>query len=79
MAVFDELNRGSHRFEEPEIREPERIKRNGKVKNLKRKSSGVTLRTYRTSLIVTYWVLGIAFTGALAYLGYLGVTAFIRS
>lgn len=77
MAVFDELNRGSHRFEEPEIREAERIQRKGKAKSLKRKSSGVTLKTYRATLLTTYWVLGIAFTGALVYLAYIGVTAFV--
>lgn len=77
MAVFDELNRGSHRFEDPEIRQAERIQRKGEAKNLKRKSSGVTFGTYRISLLVGYWVVGLAVVGAIGYLGYMAISAFV--
>ena len=79
MAVFDELNRDSRRYEEPEIRSAGELKREGKAKKLKRRSSGVTVKTYRASLLTIYWILGLGFAAGLAYVVYLGVTAFIGS
>lgn len=77
MAVFDELNRGSHRFEDPEVRQAEKIQRKGEAKNLKRKSSGVTFGTYKTSLLIGYWVVGLGVVGAIVYLGYMAISAFV--
>jgi hypothetical protein len=77
MAVFDELNKGSHRFEDPEVRQAEKIQRKGEAKNLKRKSSGVTFQTYRVSLAVGYWLVGLGVVGAICFLGYMAVSAFI--
>lgn len=77
MAVFDELNRGSHRLEDPEARQAQKIQRKGEAKDLKRKSSGVTFKTYKTSLLVGYWLVGIIVVGAIVGLGYLAITAFI--
>lgn len=79
MAVFDELNRGSQRFEDPEARQAERIQRKGEAKNLKRKSSGVTFGTYKASVTVAYWLVGLAVVGVIGYLGYFAILAFVGS
>lgn len=77
MAVFDELNKGSHRLEDPEVRQAEKIQRKGGAKNLKRKSSGVTFQTYKVSIIVGYWLVGLAVVGAICFLGYMAISAFV--
>lgn len=79
MAVFDELNRGPGRLEDPEARQVEKIKRAGEAKSLKRKSSGVTLSTYKNSITAIYWIVGLAVVGGLVYLSAMAIGAFIGS
>lgn len=77
MAVFDELNRGSHRFEDPEARKAEPLQRQGDGGNLKRKSSGVTFGTYKSSLLVGYVLIGVIIVGAIGFFGFIAVRSFI--
>lgn len=77
MAVFDELNRGSHRLEDPEVRKAEKIQREGNGQNLKRKSSGVTFKTYKHSVTVAYWTIGVLVVGAIVTFGYFAISAFV--
>ncbi len=77
MAVFDELNRGPKRLEDPEARKAEQINRKGEVKNLKRHSSGVTLSTYKRSISAVYWLVGLLVVGGIGYLGYIAISAFV--
>lgn len=77
MPVFDELNKGPRRLEDPEERHADRIRRDGEGKSLKRKSSGVTLSTYKRSIQAIYWIVGIAAVGGIGYLCYFAISAFI--
>jgi len=77
MPVFDELNKGPKRLEDPEERQADHIRRDGSRQNLKRKSSGVTLSTYKRSIQAVYVIAALAAVGGIGYLCYFAISAFI--
>lgn len=78
MAVFDDLNPPVERLEDPEARQAERIIREGKGIDVKKKSSGVKISTYQKSLAVLNLIFGFGVVAAVILAAVLGVYFFLN-
>jgi len=78
MAVFEDLNPAYKRIEDPEARHAEEIKRAGQGIDVKKKSSGVTMKAYRSSSRIIGLIVGLGSGVAILGLAVYGIYLFVN-
>lgn len=77
MAVFDDLNPVGKRIEDPEDRRAEQIQRKGDGFDVRKRSSGVKISTYKSSTRLINILVGVGSAVIILGLAIFGVIIFV--